>query len=123
MSWSRAGHPPPLIVSPGGRSRLLDAPCLPPLGVAPEQQAPVHHEVLAPGEVLVLYTDGIVERRDEPLDQGFRRLALVVEELVDLDLDELADALVEAMVPAEAQADDLAVLVVRVEPTGSASAS
>jgi len=118
IAWSRAGHPPPLIVSPSGASRLLDAPCLPPLGVAPEQPAPVHREVLAPGEVLVLYTDGMVERREEPLDVGFRRLALVAEELVDLDIDELADALVEAMVPEEAQSDDLAVLVVRPEPAG-----
>jgi len=116
LTWSRAGHPPPLIASPGGRSRLLDAPCLPPLGVAPDQVAPVHHEHLAPGEVLVLYTDGVVERRDEALDVGFQRLAAVVEELVDLDVEDLADALVEAMVPVDAQTDDLAVLVVRPEP-------
>jgi serine phosphatase RsbU (regulator of sigma subunit) len=120
LSWSRAGHPPPLVVSSEGATRLLDAPCLPPLGVAPDQQAPVHHERLAPGEVLVLYTDGIVERREESLDQGFRRLALVAEQLVDLDVEELADALVEAMVPAEDQADDLAVLVVRADAPASA---
>lgn len=121
MAWSRAGHPPPLVVSPGRGHVLLDAPCLPPLGVAPDQPAPVHAHRLEVGDLLVLYTDGIVERREESLDQGFRRLAAVVEELVDLDVDELADALVEAMVPADTQSDDLAVLVVRVGPDGSAS--
>ncbi|HEX4903351.1 MAG TPA: SpoIIE family protein phosphatase [Acidimicrobiales bacterium] len=119
MTWSRAGHPPPLVVSPGQGHVLLDEPCLPPLGVAPEQTAPVHVHQLREGDVVVLYTDGIVERREESLDQGFRRLAAVAEELVDLDVDELADALVEAMVPEDTQADDLAVLVVRVETSAS----
>ena len=77
--------------------------------------APVHSHQLRTGDLVVLYTDGIVERREESLDQGFRRLAAVAEELVDLHVDELADALVEAMVPEDTQADDLAVLVVRVE--------
>jgi len=121
MTWSRAGHPPPLVVSPGRGYALLDAPCLPPLGVAPDQPAPVHHHHLEAGDLLVLYTDGIVERREESLDQGFRRLAAVAEDLVDLDVEELADALVEAMVPADTQSDDLAVLVVRVGPEGSAA--
>lgn len=120
MTWSRAGHPPPLVVSPGHGHVLLDAPCLPPLGVAPDQPAPVHVHHLEAGDLLVLYTDGIVERRDESLDQGFRRLAAVAGDLVDLEVDELADALVEAMVPADSQSDDLAVLVVRVGPEASA---
>lgn len=112
MRWCRAGHPPPLVVFDGGHE-LLDAPGLPPLGVAPELAPPVHCRKLRPGEWLVLYTDGVVERRDESLDRGFRRLGVVAEQLADLHPEEFCDALVEAMVPADEQADDLAVLVMR----------
>ena len=118
MAWSRAGHPPPLVVGADGPT-LLDAPCLPPLGVAADGPAPVHRRSLGPGDVLVLYTDGLVERRHESLDQGFRRLGAVAHQLVDLEPEELSDALVEALVPAEAQTDDLAVLVVRFDGPGS----
>jgi len=123
MTWSRAGHPPPLVIRPGQGATLLDEPGLPPLGVVPDQAPPVHQHQLAPGDVLILYTDGIVERRDEALDQGLQRLAVVSEHLVDLDVEEMADAVVEAMVPADQQGDDLALLVVRVERTGGSGSS
>lgn len=112
VAWSRAGHPPPLVVGADGPT-LLDAPCLPPLGVTADATGPVHHHLLAPGDVLVLYTDGLVERREESLDQGFHRLGAVTEQLLDLDPAEMSEAIVEALVPAEDQTDDLAVLVVR----------
>lgn len=114
MRWCRAGHPPPLLLSAAG-PELLDEPGLPPLGVSPELAPPVQCRKLRPGEWLVLYTDGVVERRDESLDRGFRRLGVVAEQLADLDPEEFCDALVEAMVPADEQSDDLAVLVVRYE--------
>ena len=118
LVWSRAGHPPPLVLDGDGRE-LLDAPCLAPLGVVDDAVAPVHHRVLAAGDVVVLYTDGLVERRTEALDQGFRRLSAVAAQLADLDPEELSDALVEALVPSEEQTDDLAVLVVRYDGRGS----
>lgn len=115
MRWCRAGHPPPLVLA-AGHHELLDQRCLPPLGVHPDLDPPVHCRMLAPGDVVVLYTDGVVERRTESLDLGFERLGLVAEQLVDLDPEDLCDALVEAMVPAESQTDDLAVLVMRYAP-------
>jgi serine phosphatase RsbU (regulator of sigma subunit)/anti-sigma regulatory factor (Ser/Thr protein kinase) len=68
-----AGHPPPLLVPPGGAPRLLQG-STPPLGVS---DLPGHPEIVVdfpPGSAVVLYTDGLVERRGEGLDAGLRRL-------------------------------------------------
>jgi serine phosphatase RsbU (regulator of sigma subunit) len=73
----------------------------------------VHHEPLERGDVVVLYTDGVVERRHEPIDDGLDRLRLVGEALADLGPEDFCKALVEAMVPAEEQTDDIAVLAMR----------
>ena len=78
----------------------------------------VHTRWLQAGDRVVLYTDGVVERREESIDDGFRRLAVAAEDLGDLDPGEFSDALVEALVPGD-QADDLAVLVVRYDATPS----
>jgi serine phosphatase RsbU (regulator of sigma subunit)/CHASE1-domain containing sensor protein len=112
LTWCRAGHPPPLLIDAEG-GHLLDEVGLPPLGVLPGQPGPVHRRSLVGGESLILYTDGVVERRGESLDEGFQRLEVVANDLVDLEPEELIDALLEAMVPAEEQADDVVVLVVR----------
>jgi serine phosphatase RsbU (regulator of sigma subunit) len=120
LEWSRAGHPPPMVLGADGPS-FLDAKCLPPLGVDAAAAAVVHRHVLDPGDLVVLYTDGLVERRGESLDEGFRRLGAIAEQLVDLDPEEFSDALVEALVPGEQQADDLAVLVVRFDGRVSAA--
>lgn len=112
MTWSRSGHPPPMVLDAAG-PHLLDEPGLPPLGVAPEAVASVHSHALGAGDRVILYTDGIVERRGESIDTGLHRLGVVAENLADLEPSEFSDALVEALVPADEQADDLAVLVVR----------
>lgn len=118
LRWARAGHPPPLLLS-GGQARLLDEPGLPPLGVRPEAEPPVHQVDLGPGDVVVLYTDGVVERREEPLDVSMQRLGVVAEALADLAPQDFSDALLEAVVPADEQLDDVALLVVQVAPEPS----
>jgi serine phosphatase RsbU (regulator of sigma subunit) len=121
VDWCRAGHLPPILLR-DGKAELLDDDGVPPLGVAPDLRPPVHRLVLVPGDVMILYTDGVIERRHEPIDDGFARLCVVASELSDLDPDDLIDALVEALVPVEEQTDDVAVLVVRYEgPDGAAS--
>ena len=70
---------------------------------------------LQEGDVLVLYTDGLVERRDEPLQAGLARLAAAAERSDAADPEVLCEALLEALVPpATTRDDDLAILVARV---------
>ena len=111
VTWTRAGHPPPLVVGPDG-ARLLEGPGSPPLGVVPDAEVPVHRCDLGAEECLVLYTDGVVERRDESLDEGFERLRRVAADLADLPPASLVDVLVQTLVPEDEQSDDIAVLAV-----------
>jgi sensor domain CHASE-containing protein len=124
LRWSRAGHPPPLVVQ-GERTEVLDAPGLPPLGVGLDLPDVVHERALDVGDVVVLYTDGVIERRGELIDLGVDRLRIVTEALADLDPDEFCDALVEAVVPLDEQGDDVVVLAVRYDgrsPSGGGEA-
>jgi putative methionine-R-sulfoxide reductase with GAF domain len=73
-----AGHPPPVLAAEGQATRLLDVPRAPLLG-ATTRAGPRATRIEIPSRgVLVLYTDGLVERRAEPLEQGFERLRLAV---------------------------------------------
>lgn len=114
ISWSRAGHPPAALVH-DGTLEWLDEPGIPPLGFTVDPDPPVHRRPMSPGDLLILYTDALIERRGEALDDGFARMKHVVESLMDLPPRAFGDALVEALVPSELQADDLAVLVSRLD--------
>lgn len=122
FSWSRAGHLPPLRVTTDG-SELLDQRCAPPLGVVPGVSIPVHTRPIGPDDRLVLFTDGIVERRDEGIDAGLDRLGVMATTLADLDPPEFVDALVEAIAPHENQVDDIAIVVVGLAPDSTNSAT
>jgi len=64
LRWISAGHPPPLLIRGGRRARALTAPAAPPLGVAlPGARPRVRSESLEPGDLLLLYTDGLSEAR------------------------------------------------------------
>ncbi|WP_331771021.1 SpoIIE family protein phosphatase (plasmid) [Embleya sp. NBC_00888] len=109
-TYANAGHLPPLLVAADGATRLLDLPTGPPLGTGcGGYAAQVRPD--APGSVLVLYTDGLVERRDEDIDVSLERLAALriepgapLESLVDTILDRLVVPPVE---------DDVAVMAAR----------
>jgi serine phosphatase RsbU (regulator of sigma subunit) len=73
VTWANAGHLPPLVVDAGG-ARFAAAADRPPLGVAPGEFAETTLE-MAPGALLVAFTDGLVERRTEDIDAGLGRLA------------------------------------------------
>jgi GAF domain-containing protein len=73
VSLVNAGHPPPLVLGQDGSTRFVSAPPQRPLGVGGERRDPMHDR-LDRGATMLLYTDGLVERRDEDIDEGLRRL-------------------------------------------------
>ncbi|MFG2359522.1 SpoIIE family protein phosphatase [Streptomyces sp. NPDC048521] len=75
---ARAGHPPPLLRSPDGRTRLLDIPGGVVLGVDPHARYPVTELLLEPDAILALYTDGLVERPGADIDDGITALRLAL---------------------------------------------
>ncbi|SES27303.1 PAS domain S-box-containing protein [Streptomyces sp. yr375] len=109
---SRAGHPVPAVVSPAGDVSFLDVPAGPPLGLGglPFETIEV---TLPEGSLLALYSDGLVESRDQDIDEGTARLRNALAGPV-ASLDDLCD-LVLATVPPKDPADDIALLVARTQ--------
>lgn len=118
MCWSNAGHPPMLLLEPGRPATLLaDGDGDPLLGVdAGGLRRGEHVCVLPAGSTLLLFTDGLVERRDRDLSSGLDWLVEFAEQCRHLELPLLVDALIEAA-PHEAQFDDTVVLGLRVGPS------
>lgn len=117
LTYLRAGHPPPLLLVDGREPMLLEDAVAPPLGVtggAPISAATVPFE---PGSTLVLYTDGIVERRGEPVTTGLERLRSTATDAVGLDPEACCDHIIEELLGPGGNADDAAVVAVRLEPS------
>jgi serine phosphatase RsbU (regulator of sigma subunit) len=110
LCWCNAGHPPPLLLSRDGRTSVLERPPDTLLGLGTEARAD-HELPLHAGDTLVLYTDGLVERRGVPLDEGIAWLAGTLPRFAGRPLDELCDALLADT--AGRRQDDVAVLAVR----------
>ena len=113
--WSTAGHLPPVLVRPGDEGRVLDRRTDMLLGVDPGRARADHHADLRPGDTLVLYTDGLVERRSVPLPDALVGLARAAGGLADREPEQLVRELAAALVDGQ-PADDVAVLAVRVLP-------
>jgi serine phosphatase RsbU (regulator of sigma subunit) len=116
LRWSSAGHPPPAVLTPDGKAMLLDdeqSELL--LGVAPGTERREHVTVLDVGSTVLLYTDGLVERRDRDIDAGTAELVEVLRACADLSLDELCDEVLERLFLPDAQ-DDVAMLGLRLHP-------
>lgn len=75
FSWANAGHIPPLHIPSSGLPRYLDHTIHPPLGTPAADPPPTATITLRPGDAIVLFTDGLVERRGEHLDHGLQRVA------------------------------------------------
>ncbi len=114
ISYSCAGHPPPVLVQADGTFRLLDAATDPPLGAWPESARRTGAvAAYTPGAVLVLYSDGLVERRGEDIDTGLDRLTASLVRHRALTPEALADALLADLGAGDGADDDTALVVVR----------
>jgi serine phosphatase RsbU (regulator of sigma subunit) len=112
----RAGHPPPLLIPPGGPPRYLEAGLGIPLGVAAGTTYQPVVERLDRGSILLLYTDGLVETR-QGIDEGLSRLqAAVGTERGDVEA--MCDRILDQMVGSAAH-DDVALVAVRLGDTST----
>ncbi|KOV56152.1 SpoIIE family protein phosphatase [Streptomyces sp. MMG1121] len=113
---ARAGHLPPLLRCPDGRTRLLDIPGGVVLGVDPHARYPVAELLLEPDAILALYTDGLVEQPDADIDDGITALRLALAGAVagrrgGRSLAEVADRLTATARHAADRPDDVALLL------------
>ena len=116
LRWSNAGHPPPLLLHPDGSvEELSGAASELMLGVDPTVPRTDSVVSVRRGATLLLYTDGLVEGRDLPLDDGIARLREALAELADRPLAELCDEVIDRLRP-EGLQDDVALVAVRLHP-------
>ncbi|WP_197537337.1 SpoIIE family protein phosphatase [Modestobacter italicus] len=113
LRWSNAGHPPPMLIHPDGHVDVLthDRADLM-LGVHPAALRRESVLTVERGSTLVLYTDGLIERRDQDLDAGTARLQAALAEFAGSGLEELADQVLARMLPTTPD-DDVALIAVR----------
>ncbi|MDI2128377.1 PP2C family protein-serine/threonine phosphatase [Yinghuangia seranimata] len=114
LTYSSAGHPPPALLRTDGTVVFLDEATDPPLGARPEHQPRLEAELaFTEGDTLVLYTDGLIERRHEDITTGLQRLVTSLTAHRALGPDGLADALLLDLLPAVGATDDTALVVLR----------
>ncbi|MFI9152435.1 PP2C family protein-serine/threonine phosphatase [Streptomyces sp. NPDC053367] len=112
--YSNAGHPPPLLVHDDGTCDVLDKATDPPLGARPHHvPRPQAGLPYSQGDTLVLYTDGLIERRGEDIDEGLGRLSSALTECRALTPSRLADTLLARLDVAGGADDDIALVVMR----------
>ena len=112
--YANAGHPPPLAIGPDGGLRWMEEGVAVPLGVQPDGDFRTYEMKVPRGSTLLLYTDGLVEERASPIDDGLTRLRRAVEP-PDVDLNLLCDRVLERM-DAQGKPDDVALLAARLAP-------
>jgi GAF domain-containing protein len=121
MAWTNAGHPPPVLVSPDGTTQLItghDAM----FGFAGLSGLPRHdHRIdLPPGAVVLLYSDGLVERRGIDIDTGIDRLTAFLPTVAHEPPQQLVDALVDHL--GGGSSDDVVAFALRIDPSATPDA-
>ncbi|MFG3333988.1 SpoIIE family protein phosphatase [Streptomyces tendae] len=117
LTHSSAGHLPPLLTTRDGRTRYLDGGGGLLLGMDPDATRGTARNALPAHSTLLLYTDGLIERRDEPLDDALHRLRRHAADLAREPLDTFCDELLIGL--GADSTDDIAVLAVRPTPPSS----
>ena len=112
LTWARAGHPPPLLLR-GGSAELLDPPGGVLLGAVDHPRLDLAVTRLEQGDLLMFYTDGLIERRDRDLGEGFGLLRAAVEERAAAPPDAVIDHVLRSLGAANPD-DDTCVLAVQV---------
>lgn len=123
VELASAGHPLPVLLcglvargEGADRATLVSMPVGPPIGI--EGERPSHHMRLDVGDMLVAYTDGLLERRGEAFGEGETRLVKLLTRVPPSSPRRVAQAVIEEMVLASGQEDDCAVLAVGRSPEG-----
>ncbi|WP_068188025.1 SpoIIE family protein phosphatase [Mycobacterium sp. UM_CSW] len=118
VSYSCAGHPYPLVIPPDGDPVYLESGRRPPVAIresgpdnGPDNVTATTE--LAPGSLLLLYTDGLIERAGETLDQGFARLKAAAADCAGLPVESVCAELLACMTPPGGYRDDVVVLALR----------
>lgn len=123
LHWVNAGHPPPLLITRDGETRFLEGGHGPLIGMSATLRLglgwPDTREELPPESILLLYTDGLVESRDRPIDLGMAKLrhhaGLLARRLEGRTIDEYCDELLDRIAP---RGDDVALLALRLPAAG-----
>ncbi|MFI5936758.1 SpoIIE family protein phosphatase [Actinoplanes sp. NPDC051494] len=111
VSYSNAGHPPPVLLGPDGTVEVWWEKPEQLLGLSPKLDRATHRRSILPGSTLLLYTDGLVEDPVHILDEGIARIEQCLRDNADLPGEELCNLLVGTAVR---RADDTALLLIRV---------
>ena len=123
---SSAGHLPPVLAAPGGKAGLLPVQPDPPIGVADHPQRRSATIFIPPRALLCCFTDGLVERRDHPIDHGIDKVAAILDEQIaagtdpggptGLSAEDTCAAVMRALVGNAPAQDDIAVLILSRHP-------
>jgi len=114
-----AGHLPPLLIEPNGRTRLLEQRHGLPVGVRAGHDYQSSSYPFPTGSRLLLYTDGLIERRNESIDAGLQRLTLAAEAAAQRPDSPLADGVYRALLDETPLEDDVALLAIETMPLGN----
>jgi PAS domain S-box-containing protein len=118
LQYSNAGHMPAVLAGPGlglgpePTILLTDAASVP-LAVRRDEPRPQTTQLLPPGSTLMLFTDGLVERKHESIDDGIDRAANVLVETMAFPVDSVADAVLRELAPVAGYDDDVAMVIYR----------
>ncbi|MFE1029006.1 SpoIIE family protein phosphatase [Streptomyces sp. NPDC058818] len=123
LHWVNAGHPPPLLITRDGETRFLEGGHGPLIGMSATLHLglgwPDTREELPPESILLLYTDGLVESRDRPIDLGMAKLrhhaGVLARRPEGRSIDEYCDELLDRITP---RGDDVALLALRLPAAG-----
>ena len=121
LTYASAGHPPPVLTCHGDPTRLLEPASSPPLGVGVAGELAAEHRIVLPlGAVLVAYSDGLVERHTESLDEQLDLLQTTVTVACDParsgSATDIAGEILDTLMPdPDSAEDDVCLLVVRRE--------